>query len=478
MNWFGWLVWVQWGIRLAMVPVVLKQRIVPSAKLAWLSVTFLMPEVGLLLYLLLGKTRLGNRRVKRYRMMAASLRPQLHRQAEDQTDPAHPKLDPAQIPIVRQAQQVGGMAIHGSNDVTFLGSTEQTTESLITEIARATHHVHLLFYIFEPDEVGQRVAQAVMAAAGRGVACRVLADAVGSRRLFARRGLAWEMRQHGVEVYPALPAKLWRQGLSRLDLRNHRKIAVVDGRVAFTGSRNVIAASHGHRRAGRWVDLTGRFTGPIVNQLQVVFLEDWTFETGQMLEGPQILPPPVEAGEMFAQAIPSGPTHDAESFRRVLLTAINVARRKIIITTPYLVLDEPTQIAIAMAVDRGVEVHIVLPRKTDHPLVSLAANACVGHLLEAGVHLYHFDQGMLHAKTMTVDDTFALLGSANLDIRSFDLNFEVNVLLYGKQITSELRFVQQQYLSEAVAVDSVQWKNRSCLRQYLESAAALFSPLL
>jgi len=210
----------------------------------------------------------------------------------------------------------------------------------------------------------------------------------------------------------------------------------------------------------------------------LVFLDDWAYETDDWLEGDDLFPPPDTSGQMAAQVVPSGPTHEAESFRRVLIAALGSAHRKIIMTTPYLVPDEPTMLALTMAADRGVEVRLVIPAEGDHPLVAAAGRAYFEPLIEGGVSLHRYHGGMLHAKTITVDDAFGLLGSANLDIRSFHLNFEVNVLMYGPQITRHLRFAQQHYIDQSEAVDLSRWRQRPVLHQYADHAAALLSPLL
>lgn len=478
MTWSWWFIYgvVEWLIRLGMVPVILRRRFVPATSLAWLSVIFFLPIVGLVVYLLIGSGRLSRRRVRLHRDVVARTRTE-SRMAGQRPHRVRPQTDPTQQPMILQAERIGGMSILGGNNVELLADHDQTMGRLIEDIDGARHHVHLLFYIFAQDEVGRRVRDALVRAAGRGVQCRVLADATGSRSFFGRRGLAHDLRRRGVHTCPMLPVRLLRR-LERLDLRNHRKLAVIDGAAAYAGSHNLVRADYGHRRAGKWIDLSARFTGPIVNQLQIVFLEDWKFETDEDLDGPAYLPRLAPTGATVAQVVPTGPSKETESLLRVAVVAMNVARRRIVISTPYLVPDEPTSLGLRMAAERGVQVDLVVPQRSDHPLVNAAGRAYFEPLLEAGVHIHLHQPGMLHAKTMTVDDSFALLGSSNLDIRSFYLNFELNVLLYGPQITRELRFAQTRYISESIEVDLHQWRRRPVLARYLTSAAALLSPLL
>jgi cardiolipin synthase len=467
---------LEWVIRIAMVPVILRRRLTPSVSLAWLATIFFLPLVGVVIYLLIGDARLGKRRVTSYARVG-SLTRTAARMAVIDSKKRRPDLGEELMPVVLQAERISGNPIIGGNHVELLADTDGTIDRLVADIDAAQHHAHLMYYIFRADSLGCRVCDAVERAAKRGVTVRLLADAVASRA-FLRGSRAGQLQQAGVQVRPSLPVAPFRRPLHRLDLRNHRKLAVVDGRIALAGSQNVVNADYGHKKAGAWIDLSAQFTGPVVHQFQLTFLNDWTFETDEEPVGDDLFPDLQPAGDVAAQCVPTGPTHDGESFRRVLLTALGAARRKIIITSPYLVPDEPTLLALTMAVDRGVSVGIVLPQRSDHPLVDAAGRACFEELLDAGVILYRYKPGMLHAKTLTVDDAFAVIGSANMDIRSFDLNFELNALLYGREVTSLLRFAQQTYINDSVQLTREAWRNRSRLQQYVDGAAALLSPLL
>ncbi len=467
----------EWVVRLAMVPIILRRRFNPSTALAWLSVIFFIPLLGLVVYLFIGENRLARRRMRLHKRFVSSLGDHPH-EKDLHEQIVKPPADPTWTPIILQAQRLTGMPIFGGNHVELLADSVEMIDRLIADIDSAQHHVHLLFYIFHNDATGHHVADALTRAAARGVTCRVLADAAGSRHFFARKGLARQLRDAGVEAHRMLPAAPLRRKLARLDLRNHRKLAIIDGHAAFTGSQNIVDPDYGHRKAGHWIDLTGRFMGPIVGQLQTVFLDDWEFETRSKIDSPHLFPPVEARGQIAAQAVPTGPTQESVSLLRVIVAAINTARERVVITSPYLVPDEPTLLALSMAADRGVRVELVVPRYSDHPLVSAAGRAYFDRLLSSGVHLYQHDGGMLHAKTMTVDNVLALLGSSNLDIRSFYLNFELNVLLYGPEVTRQLRQAQMQYIAEASCVDRYLWRQRPAARQILDDAAALLSPLL
>jgi cardiolipin synthase len=336
--------------------------------------------------------------------------------------------------------------------------------------------VHLLFYIFQDDSVGQRVADALIRAAQRGVACRVLADAVGSRRLFRR--LAPRMRRHGVRVLPVMPVKLYRLPFARLDLRNHRKLVVIDGGVAFTGSQNIVEASYGHKRAGAWRDVMVRITGPVVRQLQGIFLEDWFYESGELLEDGALFPPCQAAGSIAVQVVPTGPDLATEQFQDLVVKTIFLARQRVVITSPYFVPDEAMLLALRLAALRGVQVDLVIPDRSDHWLVNLAGGFYCLHLQRFGVNVHLFCGGMLHAKTLTIDDHLAIFGSANYDIRSFRLNFELNLLVYAGEAVDDLYRLQQGYLAQSRPATAEHWGADSLLGRLKLNLAKLFSPLL
>ncbi|MBI1336041.1 MAG: cardiolipin synthase [Phycisphaera sp.] len=477
MSWLTFFTLAEWGIRVVMIGVVLRRRLEPSTALAWLTIIFLQPTVGLVAYLFIGDNRLGRRRIIKYREAILPRRPDLGLDAW-KSHIVRPLIAPSAMPVVRQAERITGMPILAGNDVELLGDTDNTIDRLIEDIDAAKHHVHMTYFIYRPDQTGQRVTEALVRARQRSVDCRLLVDAAGSRALLKHGQMVRTMRDAGIELHTAMPVAPFRQRFARIDLRNHRKLAVIDGTVGYTGSQNIVDADYGHKKAGQWIDLSGRFTGPIVGQLQSVFLEDWYFETDREPATEDIFPTLSSTGQMPAQTVPTGPAEDYETFHRVLLAAVNAAQRKLIITSPYLVPDHTTITALQLAAGRGVEVHLVLPDRSDKPVVDAAARAYFRSMLETGVHIHEYERGMLHAKTMTVDDDFALLGSSNLDIRSFRLNFEINVLLYGSQVVSELRFAQMRYIGDSHTVALDDWLRRPRWRDYTQGAAALLSPLL
>ena len=463
----------EWVIRLVMLPVVTQRRR-PDSAVAWLMVIFFFPWAGLVLYLLIGENRLPQRRISRHGKLMGKLRA-LGKRYERHPQMVRPELGPEAMAAVTLAERLGYMPILGGNAAELMSDSNEVIDRLIADIDRATDHVHLLFYIYANDQTGRRVAEALYRAIERGVVCRVLVDASSFRPML--KTLATEMVAHGVQLHPMLPVNLFRRRMARMDLRNHRKLAIVDGRIAYTGSQNIVNADYGHKDLA-WHDMMVRLVGPVTVELQAVFVADWYFETQEILDHKDFFPEPEIAGSIPVQTLPSGPSYPTENYHRMVLAALHAAHRQVVITTPYFVPDQALLQAIQVAVLRGVEVVLVVPERCDQILVGAAGRAYYRDLLENGAKLFRYTKGLLHAKTVTIDDGFALLGSSNFDIRSFALNFELNLLLYGEQITTELRSKQQTYIAASQRLSLREWSQRPAYVKLVENIARLFSPLL
>lgn len=323
---------------------------------------------------------------------------------------------------------------------------------------------------------GTRVLAALERARSRGVRCRILADAVASRRFLRRVGP--QLIRQGIQVVPVLPVNPLRRFLARFDLRNHRKLAVVDGQVAYAGSQNIVRPDYHYKGVGDYRDLMVRVVGPSVSQLQAVFLEDWEFESGESIDEPDYFPPPRIHGAAALQVVPSGPNHPTRILRDLAIEGLHAARNRVGIITPYFVPDEALLVALRLAVVRGARVDLIVPACRDQLWVGLAAEFVFGELLEHGVHIHLHQHGMLHVKAMIVDDDFAMLGSANFDIRSFYLNFELNLLSYDPYLNGLLRTYQANCIEQSRELDLSTWQRRGSLKQWGAQVAKLLSPLL
>ena len=464
---------IEWGIRLVMLVVVPYHR-KPVSAMAWLLIIFFLPIPGLLLFLLIGEYRIPRRRIQRHRELLQAIKSG-RRDSAARPYIAGPELGKEMSSTFALAKSLGDFPILGGNDLELLTETDEVITRIIADVDAAQHHVHVLFYIFADDETGRRVAEALARAVHRGVVCRVLVDAVGSRGMV--RTLGPMMKENGILLKESMPVGLFRRRMARVDLRNHRKIVVIDGRLGYTGSQNIVNADYG-RRGVAYTDLMVRLAGPTVLELQGVFLSDWYFETRELLDDEDIYPTPALKGAGLIQTLPSGPNYPTDNYQRLLVAALYEAREQVVLTTPYFVPDEPFMQALEVAVRRGVKVDLIVPEHCDHIVVGAASRAYYDDLLAIGVKVHLYRPGILHSKTMSIDRGLALIGTGNFDIRSFTLDFEVNLICYGREMTDRLREVQGSYLRDSVPLDPLAWKQRPMTRRLVQNMAKLFSPVL
>lgn len=464
----------QWMIRLIMLAWVPTRRS-PEAAKGWLLLIFFWPEVGLFLYWLIGRPYAPRWRIERLQHLVEVMSPVAERLMRH-PNITHPTLSPELEGSVTLARTMSRLPILGGNGVELLSHYQTSIDRLAADIDAARHHVHLLYYIFQVDATTEPVLAALERAVRRGVTCRVLVDAIGSRwmvsALFAR------LQPAGVQCHEMLPGgwtTMFGHYAARTDLRNHRKIAVIDGRVAYTGSQNLVSSLF--KEDLTYEEMVVRATGPIVTEFQFVFSSDWYLETQEMLDSDELFP--VEtAGAVPAQVLPSGPTYAPEANQRLFISLLHSARKQIVITTPYFIPDGPLFAALEIAVLRGVDVHLIVSEKEDQFLVGQAQKSYYEDLLETGVKIHLFQKKFLHAKHLTIDDDVTLIGSSNMDIRSFVLNAEISLLIYDKGVTCQMHEQQARYYSRSRVLRLEDWQQRGfwpCLSQNL---ARLMSPLL
>jgi cardiolipin synthase len=471
MPWAALYVASEWIIRILML-VYVPQRRSAAASRTWLLLIFLLPWPGLVLYALFGRIYVSRQRIMLQARAASHLHQVLQHLENILGAQAHIPVD--LHPVVPLATRLGDYPPFAGNRVELLADYDGTLRSLVQDIDQARYQVHLLFYIFAPDRAGLQVLEALRRAALRNVRCRVMVDAVGSRAGIRR--VRSFLAGTSVEVVEALPVGLFRRNAARFDLRNHRKLAVIDGRIAYTGSQNIVNAEfvRGHPNQ----ELMVRVQGPVVAQLQGVFLSDYSMETGAPIQEGELAPEVCIAGKSIAQAVPSGPGYQRENAHDMVLEMLYTARRRVAIVTPYFVPDEPVLMAIRSARRRGVRVLVVVPERSNHPVTHLAQRSHYDDLLEAGVEIHEHKPRFLHAKHLTVDEHVAFIGSTNMDIRSFALNAELNLLVYDPDVVAELQRIEEGYLRESHRVDAGHWRRRPLVNRVLENTARLADSLL
>jgi cardiolipin synthase len=462
-----------------------------GVSLAWLVVILVVPFFGGLSYLLLGENRLPEKRTARAKVSYDSyLRWQ--KTLQNRAPISWSNINPEGIPLHRQAETLVGIPAMAGNNLTLITCPEEILSSITQAIQTATTTCHLQFYIWEEGGRVNKVINALTQAAARGVSCRILLDSIGSRD-FLKSKTAAEMQKAGIKIQESLPAGIINAFFSRIDIRNHRKLVVIDGRIAFTGSQNMVDPAVFKKDAGvgNWIDMMVKVEGPVVECIAGTFISDWfldtdaehfhaesflkdTSTTGSLSS---IHPQPV-AGKSAIQLVPSGPGLVPDAIHNLLLTTIYAARQELLMTTPYFIPDEPLLAALKAAAQRGVKVKIIIPRHNDSLLVKYASRARYQELADAGVHIFLFHGGLLHSKTITVDRDFSLFGSVNLDMRSFWLNFEATLIIYCKSFTEELFAVQQDYLRQSMELDIDLFSTRGRWEEFKENTVLLVAPLL
>jgi cardiolipin synthase len=469
--WLNIFFTAEWAVRLAMIVVVPFRRS-PDAAKGWLLLIFFEPTVGLLLYLLIGRPTLPQWRLQRHLEFEDLSYPIFERLAKD-PNIFHPDVGPELNKAVTLAENLGDLPILGGNAVEVLADYDGFIDRLIADIDTARDHVHLLFYIVADDATTGRMIEALGHAVERGVVCRILADSLGSRPDFEQ--LVPQFEKAGILAEETMRVGFFRRA-GRLDLRNHRKIAVIDGRIAYTGSQNLVDATF--KRGLTYEELNVRLSGPVALELQAVFAEDWYIETGEFLGDPRYVPHPEVAGDVPAQVLPSGPGYPRENNQRLIVSLIHAANRRICITMPYLIPDDALQQALQTAAIRGVEVTLVVPLQIDQYLVGFGQRSYYDELMGAGVRICRYGKRFLHAKCLTIDDMIAWVGSSNLDIRSFALNAEIVVLTYDARACARVAHEQARYLRDGEMLSLESWRERSPFIKVAENLARLLSPLL
>ncbi|MBN8819905.1 MAG: cardiolipin synthase [Sphingomonas sp.] len=459
----GWYA-LEWIIRIGALAVVPLRR-TPAAARAWLLLIFFLPLPGLLLFMTIGSPRFPVWRRERFDALA----PFFTGIAQSQR-PYAPVLGSA-APIAALAKKLGHMPATGGNALLLIDDYDAVIDNLIADIDAAERSIHILVYIFADDGVGQRVAAALGGAVARGLDVRVLFDPIGSRPW--RRGTQALLQAAGVQVRETLPVGLLRAP-TRRDMRNHRKLFVIDDRIGYAGSQNIVAKDFRPGIVNR--ELVARVTGPVVASMAALVRGDWSLETGTPPE--QALTVSPAKGDTFLQLLPSGADYPLAGFETLLVWQLHQARDHVIIVTPYFVPGEDVLAAMGTAVARGVTIDLVLSRVADQPLVRLSQSSFYDELLRAGVSIYLFPNQLLHAKTLSIDGTLAVVGSSNVDLRSFQLNQEASLLIYDAPSIAKVRAIQAGYLAAASRLSPDAWRARPRLRRLAENVARLVDSLL
>ena len=468
-----------WSGYIAVLSVwIVMQKRAPASTMSWILSLALLPLAGFVIYYYLGPQRLKKQRLKRLRSRANADAPAdlaMLREAAQSMPPAF-----------RQMAGLGavacGLPVSSATAIELLSGGARTFDAIFEAIRAARDHVHLEYYIFEPDQIGTALRDLLVLRARDGVTVRLLLDALGSKRI-GRKFMA-PLHAAGVEVAFFHDTRIGRRLRPVTNYRTHRKIVVCDGRIGFTGGVNITDEEDLRTRADAYHDVHLRIEGGAVRWLQTTFLEDWTYATGDYPRDPdktqpQLLPallPNVAAGDIPVQIVTSGPDNPLEAIHRMHVSAINASVHRAWLTTPYFVPGEPALMALTSAALRGVDVRLLVPRRSDSLLVSAAARSYFDELIAAGVKVWEYKARMLHSKTLVVDEHCAMIGTANFDNRSFRLNFEVMAVVYGQALARPLAAQFETDLHSASAVRA--HRPQGFWLRLGDAMARLFSPLL
>jgi cardiolipin synthase len=454
------------------ISVLLLENRNPVKSLSWVLVLLFLPGLGLFLYLIFGQNFRKQKTISKKSLRFAANRPHVSFDIDRLNTNF---MDNNQLNLIRLLYTNSDAKAYPNNKIDILSDGKTTFDAMFNAIQNAKSHIHIEFFIFGNDKISNQLRELLIEKASSGVRVRMIYDYWGS--FFLSRWYLQTLREAGVYLRPFLPLRL-RFGRSKINYRNHRKILIVDGEVGFTGGLNVADRYIFGNALGMWRDTFVRFEGSVVHGLQQLFLMDWYFVERKLITDPKYYPIPKKFDSNLAQIVISGPDTQWESIMQGIASAIMSATRYVYIHTPYFIPNDVIENCIQMSAMSGVDVRIMIPARSDSRLSDACTFSYMGRLLEAGVKVYRYTEGFLHSKAIVIDDFISIVGSANLDERSFNQNFEANAFIYEEKTANRLKelFFRDMQNCEELTIEA--WTNRRRRQKLKESFARLFSPLL
>ncbi len=481
-SWAWWiaafLLMLDIVIRVTAIIVIPRNRR-PTAAMAWLLAVFFIPFVGVFLFLIIGNPRLPRARRRK--------QDQINEYIAETSEHLHfgtlrPNAPAWFGPIVQMNQKLGALPLSGDNGAHLISDYQESLDEMAEAIRTAQEYVHVEFYILQSDDSTDNFFRALEEVCARGVEVRVLLDHWANRGKPRYKQTIARLNAMGADWHLMLPVQPLKGKMQRPDLRNHRKLLVVDGNIAFLGSQNITDSTYNLKknikRGLHWVDLMVRLDGPVVLSVNAIFVADWYSETDTVLEGIDIAHANIGSGDLDCQVVPSGPGFEVENNLRLFLALLYAAKKKIMIVSPYFVPDEALLLAVTAAVDRGVHVELFVSEEGDQAMVYHAQRSYYEVLLKAGVRIWMYRKPyILHTKTLTIDEEVAVVGSSNMDMRSFGLNLEVSMLVRGEEFVAEMREVEDKYRSLSRELTLEEWMQQPLRSTVLDNLARLTSAL-
>lgn len=471
LTWLYWILVVAYSVTIiSIIGIVLSENRNPLKSLAWITVLLMFPIGGIVLYVFFGRS------IKNQRMISRRNK----RRLRQSFDPSAFVKTPTHLPESLRQQVELGRALCDArylpgNRVTIFHNGTDKFESLFRDIAKAEEYIHLQYYIIEDDNLGNRLKDALIERARAGVKIRIIYDHIGSLKV--KRRFFRQMKEVGIEVYPFFRVA-FPPFATRINWRNHRKLCVIDGKIGYVGGMNVADRYVNGGKFARWRDTHMRISGSGVAALQYSFAVDWSFMGRELLEVPVNFELSNDGDAAGMQLLTSGPTSEWSNISMLMLKAIGNAKNRVYIQTPYFLPTESMLRSLQAAALAKVDVRVMIPRHSDSAILTYASYSYILECLRAGIKIYLYDGGMLHSKTMMIDNQFSAIGSANIDFRSFEHNFESTMFIYSNDANAELARQFMADLAESERVNLSAWRNRSKVQKAKESILRLLSPVL
>lgn len=473
---------VDWAIRIVALFIVPPNR-KPTSGTAWLLFIFLLPMLGMLFFLILGSPKLPKSRRDAQKTLDGIIKTTLknlrHKHDRKALLTAKPPAKYNQLATL--SESLSGMPVFSGNNVELIPEYNDAIDRIVFDIDQAKQYIHMEYFIIVMDDITLPIFDALQRAVKRGVIVRVMYDSLSTKRYPRHKEMTQRLIDDGVQVQPMLALRLPGKGYVRPDLRNHRKLIVIDDTTGYTGSQNLVQRDY-HRKDKIYYDeMVVRVQGPVVLQLSAIFSTDWYSETGKLLtykDDGGVMPDIKSYGNSLAQVLPSGPGYDDENNLKLFASLIHTAQRKVVITNPYFVPDDALTNALTTAARRGVEIKIINSEVMDQWMVGHAQRSFYEEFLKVGVKIYLYNAPiLLHSKFMTVDDDIVLVGSSNLDIRSFLLDLELTLICYDEKVVKEFNKIESQYLAKSKEIKIKKWLARTKAQNLMDNIARLTSAL-
>ena len=488
MNWSLLVEILYYVILIAVVLRVIYDTENSSKTLGYLLLITFLPVVGMVFYFLVGmnyrKRKIYAKKMKADKKFAEALRKKHFEDAENLKEDTEDSVEGGDK-LAKLLFNSNRSPLTTDNEVEVLINGENKFPVVLEILESAKEYIHLEYYIYADDETGKKIEEVLIRKAKEGVKVRMIYDDLGSRGI--RRGMAKRLKKAGVEIYPFYEINFLLFA-NRVNYRNHRKIIIADGQQAFVGGINVSNDYvNSEKEANQkdklfWRDTHLQLRGTAVWYLQYLFLLDWNYCAEQDLKPDKKFFPDIDTSDLkdpkIVQIASGGPDSDTPAIQHSMMQAINLAQKEVLITTPYFIPGDSLMDTIEICVRSGITVKMLLPGKSDSKIVKAASCSYYDRLLTAGVEIYEYQRGFVHAKTMVVDNTVSIVGTANMDIRSFDLNFEVNAIVYDDEIAEKLTDAFNDDLKDSVRITKEEWEKRSKFKQFLHNLARLLSPVL